>query len=340
MIWLTFFLSAAVIVLAAVKLAEYGDAIGYRTGLGSMFIGTLLVASATSLPELLTAINSIRQDVVDLAAGGMLGSNMFNMFLLGVLSLIFFRQRVLRRVAMKHALSGSVAVFVIGLTTFFIMARIGLRIGWVGLDSLLVAGAGVAGMWLIWANAPGAPGAPSAPTPEEEEGIPSLRWALVGFTLAAAVLVLASPHLVRSSAAIADATGLSTGFIGAFALAVITSLPELVTIIAAVRLGAHDLAVGNLFGSNIFNMFALGLTDLFYTRGPLLTAISPDLVLVGLLGLLLTGIGLIGNQARLDRLVLLVEVDGILLVVGGSGGAVGSVSAGGWVVNSDAGCGG
>lgn len=316
MIWLTFFLSAAVVVLAAVKLAEYGDAIGYRTGLGSMFIGTLLVASATSLPELLTAINSIRQDVVDLAAGGMLGSNMFNMFLLGVLSLIFFRQRVLRRVAMKHALSGSVAVFVIGLATFFIMARIGLRIGWVGLDSLLVAGAGVAGMWLIWANAPGAPGAPSASAPEEEEGIPSLRRALVGFTLTAVVLVLASPHLVRSSAAIADATGLSTGFIGAFALAVITSLPELVTIIAAVRLGAHDLAVGNLFGSNIFNMFALGLTDLFYTRGPLLTAISPDLVLVGLLGLLLTGIGLIGNQARLDRLVLLVEVDGILLVVG------------------------
>lgn len=316
MIWLTFFVSAAVIVLAAIKLAEYGDAIGYRTGLGSMFIGTLLVASATSLPELLTAINSIQQDVVDLAAGGMLGSNMFNMFLLGVLSLLFFRQRVLRRVAMKHALSGSVAVFVIGLATFFILARIGLRIGWVGLDSLLVAGTGVAGMWLIWANAPGAPGASSPPAPEEEEGIPSLRRALVGFVLAAVVLVLASPHLVRSSAAIADATGLSTGFIGAVLLALITSLPELVTIIAAVRLGAHDLAVGNLFGSNIFNMFALGLTDFFYTQGTLLSAISPDLALVGLLGLLLTGVGLIGNQARLDRLVWAVELDGILLVVG------------------------
>ncbi|MCS7178011.1 MAG: hypothetical protein RML46_00465 [Anaerolineae bacterium] len=315
MIWLTFFISAVVVVLAAIKLAEYGDAIGYRTGLGSMFIGTLLVASATSLPELLTAINSIRQDVIDLAAGGMLGSNMFNMCLLGVLSLLFFRQRVLRRVAMKHALSGSVAVFVNGLTTFFILARLGLRIGWVGLDSLLVAGTGVAGMWLIWANVPGTPGAVPAPA-SEEEGIPSLRRALIGFSLAVVVLVLASPHLVRSSAAIADATGLSTGFIGTLALATITSLPELVTIIAAARLGAHDLAVGNLFGSNIFNMFALGLTDLFYTRGTLFSAISPDLALVGLLGLLLTGIGLIGNQARLDRLVWVVELDGILLVVG------------------------
>lgn len=314
MIWLTFFLSAAVIVLAAIKLAEYGDAIGYRTGLGSMFIGTLLVASATSLPELLTAINSIRQDVVDLAAGGMLGSNMFNMFLLGVLSLLFFRQRVLRRVAMKHALSGSVAIFVIGLATFFILARIPLRIGWVGLDSLLVAGTGVGGMWLIWANAPGAPAVPAEPG--EEKDIPSLRRALVGFTLAAVVLVLASPHLVRSSAAIADATGLSTGFIGTLALATITSLPELVTIIAAVRIGAHDMAVGNLFGSNLFNTFALGLADLFYTRGNLLSAISPGLALVGLLGMLLSGVGLIGNQARLDRLVWVVELDGILLVVG------------------------
>ncbi len=130
------------------------------------------------------------------------------------------------------------------------------------------------------------------------------------------MLALASPHLVHSSAAIADATGLSAGFIGTLALATITSLPELVTIIAAVRSGAHDLAVGNLFGSNIFNMFALGLTDLFYTQGNLLSAISPDLALVGLLGLLLTGIGLIGNQARLDRLVWVVELDGILLVVG------------------------
>jgi hypothetical protein len=55
---------------------------------------------------------------------------------------------------------------------------------------------------------------------------------------------------------------------------------------------------------------------IFYTRGNLLSAISPDLALVGLLGLLLTGIGLIGNQARLDRLVWVVELDGILLVVG------------------------
>ncbi|MCX7682232.1 MAG: hypothetical protein N2508_09780 [Anaerolineae bacterium] len=316
MMWLTFLLSAAVVVLAGIKLADYGDAIGYRTGLGSMFVGTLLVASATSLPELLTAINSIQQDVIDLAAGGMLGSNMFNMFLLGVLSLLFFRQRVLRRVAMKHALSGSVAVFVIGLTTFSIMARVGLCIGWVGMDSLLVMLSAVGGMWLIWANVPGGAGAASTSPPEEEEGVPSLRRAVIGFILAALALVLASPYLVRSSAAIADATGLSTGFIGTLALATITSLPELVTVIAAARLGAHDLAVGNLFGSNVFNMFALGLTDLFYTRGPLLAAISPDLALVGLLGLLLTGIGLIGNQARLDRLIWMVELDGILLLVG------------------------
>ncbi len=317
MIWLTFFLSALVIVLAGIKLAEYGDAIGYRTGLGGLFIGTLLVASTTSLPEVLTAINAIWQNAVDLVAGGMLGSNMFNMLLLGILSLLFFRQRVLRRVAMRHALSGSVAMFVIGIATFFIMARINLRIGWVGLDSLLLAGAALAGMWLIWTDVSGLPAAPSAPAPEaEEEGIPSLRRALLGFTLAVVVLVLASPHLVRSSVAIADATGLSTGFIGTLALATITSLPELVTTIAAARLGAHDLAVGNLFGSNIFNMFALGMTDLFYTSGNLLSAVSPDLALVGLLGLLLTGIGLIGNQARLDRLIWLVELDGILLVVG------------------------
>ncbi len=136
------------------------------------------------------------------------------------------------------------------------------------------------------------------------------------FFVSAAVIVLAAVKLAEYGDASGYRTGLGSMFIGTLALAMITSLPELVTIVAAARLGAHDLAVGNLFGSNIFNMFALGLTDLFYTPGDLLSAISPDLALVGLLGLLLTGIGLIGNQARLDRLIRVVELDSILLVVG------------------------
>jgi cation:H+ antiporter len=86
--------------------------------------------------------------------------------------------------------------------------------------------------------------------------------------------------------------------------------------VAAVRLVAYDLAVGNLFGSNLFNMFAIGLSDLFFTGGRFLSAIDPTLALAGLLGLLLTGLGLIGNLARVERRLIFVELDALFIILG------------------------
>lgn len=315
MVWITFLVSAAILVLASIKLAEYGDAIAYRTKLGGMFIGVLLMAGATSLPEFLTAINSLQQGVIGLAAGNMLGSNMLNMALVGLLGLIFYKQRVLRQVAMRHTLTASLATMLIGLATFFILADIDVKIGWVGLDSLLLMGAYIASVWLIRRNDP-ANGNPETAEVAEDPGVPSLKRALIGFVLAAAVLILVSPRLVQSSAEIAEITGLGAGFVGTALLALITSLPELIAVIAAARLGAYDMALGNLFGSNIFNMFALGFTDVFYTGERLLGMIDPDFALVGLLGLLLTCLGLIGNQARLAHRIWIVEIDALLLIVG------------------------
>jgi cation:H+ antiporter len=145
---------------------------------------------------------------------------------------------------------------------------------------------------------------------------PVKLWqALVGFGVAAAVLILVVPYLVSSGAEIARVTGLGTGFVGMLLVALVTSLPELVSALTATRLGAFDLAVGNLFGSNVFNMFAVALVDVFYTHGRFLGAIDPAFALAGLLGLLLTNLALIGNLARLERRFLFVEIDALLLIV-------------------------
>ncbi len=312
MIWLQFIVSSALLVAAAIKLAEYGDVIAIRTKLGGMLIGTLLLAGATSLPEFLTTINSINQNVVDLAAGNLFGSNMFNMFMLAVLDMIFLGQRLLRKAATKHALSGSLATLMIGLVVFFILADIDIRFGWVGLDSLIVMITYIVGVLILQGNKP-------LQTVEIEgddlKNLPSLKKALLGFGIATLVLVVVTPWLVRSSSGIAEITGISTGFIGTALLAIITSLPELVTTVSAVRVGAIDLAIGNLFGSNMFNMFAIGAADLFYLDGRFLSAIAPGFVLVGLLGLLLTVFGLIGNLARLERKILFLEIDALVLAI-------------------------
>jgi cation:H+ antiporter len=299
------------VVFAAIKLAENGDIIAVRTKLSGVFIGTLLLAGATSLPELLSAINALAIEVPNLAAGSMFGSSMFNMFMLALLDLLNQRARILRQVAVGHALTASLANMMMGLAVFFLLANIDIRLGWIGMDSLLIIGVYFGGIRLIQQQG----GAPPSEVPEDASGIPTLKRAFLGFGIAALVLVLVTPLLVRSANQIAESTGLGAGFIGATLVAITTSLPELVATIAAVRIRAFDLAVGNLFGSNLFNMFALGLTDIFYFRGRFLGVIDPAFALVGLLGLILTGLALVGNIARVERRFLFVEIDAFLILL-------------------------
>jgi cation:H+ antiporter len=312
LVWLTFLVAAAVIVLAATQLAKFGDAIAVRTRLGGMFVGALLLAGATSLPELLTTISSFRVGLPDLAAGNLLGSNMFNMLVLALLALFYRQARILRRVAMRHALIASLAALLIGLAAFFILADIPAQIGWVGVDSLILMAVYLVGARLLQYGAAPPPEVESEPPPQ---GTPSLRVSAIGFAVAAAALVIATPFLVRSSAQIAEITGVGAGFVGTLLVATVTSLPELVTTIAAVRIAAYDLAVGNLFGSNAFNIFALGLADVFYLPGRFLGAIDPVFALVALLGLILTMLGLIGNLIRVERRIFFLEIDALVIVV-------------------------
>ena len=128
MVWIEFIVSAAIITFAAMQLAKYGDVIGLRTGLGGMFVGTLLLAAATSLPELITTISAIQSGVPNLAAGNLFGSNMFNMFLIAVLDMVHTSRRMSSKEAYKHALTGSLAVLMSVLAVFFIVAELPLHI--------------------------------------------------------------------------------------------------------------------------------------------------------------------------------------------------------------------
>lgn len=312
-IWLLFGFSALVTVAAAIKLSEYGDVIAARTGLGGMFVGTLLLAGATSLPELLTTINSINQDVPDLAAGNIFGSCMFNMFMLAILDILTRQNRILRRVALNHAFSAGMAVLLGSLAIVFILADVDVRIGWVGIDSLVLMALYIGGVRLL-NDSPAAAVQPEL-TAEQSAAMPSLRVAIIGFTVATAALLVIMPALVRSSTGIAVSLGVSTGFIGAALVAFITSLPEVVTTVAAARIRAYDLAIGNLFGSNLFNIFALGVTDLFYTQGRFLGNIDPAMTLAAILGVTLTAMGLVGNVARLEKRIFFIEIDGLIIAI-------------------------
>jgi cation:H+ antiporter len=313
MIWIEFIVSSALVVLAAVKLAEYGDVIAIRTKIGRAFIGVILMAGATSLPEFLTAINSIRMGIPDLSGGNIFGANMYNMLLLAFISILGWRVRALRLVVRRHGLTGGSAILMILLATFFLYANIDVKIGWVGLDSLLLIATYIVLVRLLWTSSSSSD---EQTVEEPDDSTPSFRKALLWFGGAALVLVLVMPWLVRIADDIADITGLGEGFVGVAMVAFVSTMPELVATITAVRMKVYDLAIGNLFGSNMFNIFALGLVDFLFTDGRFLSSIAPEFVLVGFIGLLMTVLALIGNQARLRRkLFLFLELDAAAIIL-------------------------
>jgi cation:H+ antiporter len=213
---------------------------------------------------------------------------------------------------MKHALAGSLAVMLIGLVVFFILAKIEFRLGWIGVDSLVIMLAYGFGIWLLQGQAKQLGMVVDKQLPA---GLPSLKIGVLGFIAAAVALVFITPWMVDISVRISIITKLGTTFIGSTLVALTTSLPELVATIAAARIGADDMAIGNLFGSNLFNMFALGLTDIFFFQGLFLSVIDPTFLIVGMFGLIMTSLALIGNLARLERRLLFMELDAFLLIL-------------------------
>jgi cation:H+ antiporter len=313
--WLIFAISTVVIVFAANKLAEYGDVIAVRTNLGGLVVGTIFLAAATSLPELITSISAFQVGAPDLAAGNLFGSNMVNVVLLALIDLVNYQVPLIRRMAVTHALTAVLASLLMLLAVIFIIADIPLSIGWVGLDSLLIIAVYFGGMWLFQQESQLQGGASRTKVIPVEEEFPSLKRGIIGFLLAALLLVFVVPQLVVASTEIAALTGLGEGFVGTSFLSLVTSLPELLAAFAAVRIGAFDLAVGNLFGSSVFNMLGLGLADFFYTDGRFLGAIDPTFALVGLLALLLTNMALLANLARVERKVHFIELDSVAIII-------------------------
>ncbi len=315
MVWITFLLSAAVVVIAAIKLAGYGDVIAVRTRLGGVFVGTIFLAGATSLPELLASVSSFRAGVPNLAAGNLFGSNMVNMLLLALVDLLTFQVPLMRKIAINHALTAALTTILMLMAAIAIMADFHSTIGWVGTDSLVIILIYFGGVWLIQRESNGPSSSPAPVIIEPGPEFPSLLKGVIGFVISAAVLVLVVPQLVRDSSEIAAITGMGTGLVGTAMLSVVTSLPELLAAIAAVRIGAYDMAVGNLFGSSVFNMLGVGVADFFYMDGRFLAAIDPNFALVALLGMLLTNMALLGNLARVERKILFLELDTLAIIV-------------------------
>lgn len=328
--WLTFIASGTVVVAAGIALSRYGDAIAERTGLGGAWVGAILVAAATSLPELTTDIYAVRQGTPSLAIGDLFGSSMANMAILALADLLARRHRILTRIAINQALVGVLAISLTAIAAAGVLTGTLLIIGPFGWATILIGIGYVTGMQLLHANRPEPPFATQAEAAAAVRRAPTLRRATVGFTAGTIAILIAGRPLAHSSADLADRLGLTVGVIGVALLAVTTSLPELTVTLASVRMGAYDLAVGNMLGSNSFNMMILLVLDAVHGQGSLLAQAGSDVLLAAMFAILLTGLTTMEVLNKAERRTWLLEPDaairlalyvlGLYLVVRAGGG--------------------
>ena len=312
--WLIFQFAvcAVLIARAGYVLSRSADALADAYGWGRGWVGLALLATVPSLPELASGISAVAVvDAPNLAVGNALGACVFNLLFLVVVDALQREQPMYREASATHLLSAGFGVVMLGFVALSLLtgtrAPAVLHVGIYSpmlLALYLLALKGVHGHERQ-ARAPGT--ATRSPVPA---GQTRDEWRRFG--LAAGVVLVAGSWLPKVADGLATALGLSRSFVGTVLMAVVTTLPEMAVTLGALRLGALDMAIGNLLGSNLFNVMILAVDDVFYVRGPLLADAAPVHAGTAVTALVMTGLVIIGlvmrPQGRTLRVVSWISV--------------------------------
>jgi cation:H+ antiporter len=303
MIWLEFVVCATLIFWSGALLSKYGDVIAEKTGLGRAWIGAILIAGVTSLPELASGISAVAWlNAPNLAAGAVLGSCLFNLALIAVIDLAYQPGRVLAKAQEVHILSGGLGVLMLGIVAM------GVLIGPV-LNGFGLWGVSVLSLLILFLYAIG--GKMIAGLEKERVGEVLEKEAVEGdydristprafsvFILNGIAVIALGMWLASIGDRLATTTGLSRSFVGNLFLALTTSLPEIAASLAAIRLGAIDLAVGNVLGSNLFNITLFFVYDLADGGNNFWASLTTANAFAAVMTIMMTGVVIISLMYR------------------------------------------
>ncbi len=314
LLWLGFIICTSLIVYSGTRLSKYGDIIAEKTGLGRTWIGLVLMATVTSLPELVTGLSSVTYaNVPDIAVGDVMGSCVFNMFIIAFLDAAYRPMPISTKAHYGHVLSAGFGILLICIVaiSLFLGNRI-LPLGWIGPYTLLIVLVYFIAMKVlfVYEKKQISDFVKEMVIELKYEGI-STKTAIVNYAFNALIVITAAIFLPKIGEGIAESTGLGQTFVGNIFIALSTSLPEVVVSMAAVKIGAIDLAIGNLFGSNIFNILILAIDDIFFINGPILSHVSQTHIISALSAIAMSIIAVIGLTYRAEKKPLFLAWDSI-----------------------------
>lgn len=329
-----FAVCAAVVWAAGTRLSRYLDKISRKTGIGHAFVGMLMLGGITSLPEVATVATASYSGNAPLAVNNLLGSVAFNVVLLALADALLGRDALTAVVAKPATLlQGTLNILLLAVVVVAILAGDVAFLG-VGAWSAALVPLFVFAVWLSSRYGQPAPWVPNEQAEREQDtrkksqpGGESSLAALIGKTAVAALAILfAGFVLAKTGDAIATKTGLGASLIGLVLVSAATSLPETGSIYAAVRLKRYEMAIGDIFGGNLFNIVLIFLADAVYTgdggSSLVLNQAGPFEAVATLLGIVLTCFYLLGLLERKDRTIFRMGYDSLAVIVTYGGGLV------------------
>lgn len=334
--------AAVAVWIAGTRLERYADQMVRRTRLKQAFAGMLLLASATSLPEVATTITACLIGNPTLALYNLVGGIAMQT---AILAIADWRAR--ERGALSF-FTPNFALLVqgVGLVILLQIAIVGMTsgvhpsFGGIGLWAGLLLATYLVVLYLTyryqgrprWLAVPEdslpqdegevRPSGAEEDQQQEHERRPaqSLGWLYALFAGVSLIVLAAGWTVAQVGDALAEQTGLGSSFVGATLVAIATSLPEVSTTVSAAQHGNYSLAFSNIFGSNAFMLALLFVADLFYRGGTVLQHAQRSAVLTTAVGALVTCVYLWGLLEREDRTILGIGWDSatvLLLYLGG-----------------------
>ena len=305
MIYAAYLLVAAAVTFLSVKAADYVDWIDKKTSLSGAFIGGIMLSAVTSLPELFTSISStLLLHEPGLCIGNILGSDLFNLLVLAVLVIIYSRSFSQAHTAAGHQI---VLLTVIAGYAAIVLNMFGILnfdLFTVNITSILLMICYIISVKFLSGEESG--------SSDDGDDIPlTLSQILFRFVLVSVGIVVLSILISKTTDIISDRLNLGKGLAGALFMGIATSLPELSSTISLFRKKNYDIAVGNIVGSNIFNLIILSVCDILYTGTGLYDFSDPKTANLLIFGAIAMPLALITLRFR-NRMVQVISSIGVV----------------------------
>lgn len=302
-----FLFLAGLTIYLSFKLSYYADILNKTSNISGVFIGGILLAGLTSLPEFVTCLSSIFLNNPYLAIGDILGSNFFNISMMCLFDILFIKTMFYNYTKNRYYL-----IYLLLIINYFIMylfmgGIFNLELFNIGIPSFIIIIS-----YIIYLKK-------AQEKDSKKEVIKTKEHVLLKFLIVGILMVIVSIFLTLIVNIIADKNpNVASSFIGAILLGITTSMPEVITFIALIKMKSFDLALSDIIGSNLFNLLILAIGDIFLKNKEIYYFVDKESMFLLVFGFILTILSFYQNNRKVvkNKLIYIVpSLIGVLLYI-------------------------